>query len=211
LQGIENFVSLKKHKEWPYQMKMATFHTGGIFDMRFYLFALTLMGYLTSGIAEEHTPTDEVDLNNFSVYGHIEKVVLIPGDIEIKARLDTGASKSSINAQDIELIGTKKRRLVRFVFDDRNGNQYPMTLPLVEKVAIKQASGRQVRYVVEMGLCVGDHYKKNHFTLSDRSRMTYPVLVGRNFLKDEVLVSSKQKLTSEPNCELGSEKTPGEV
>jgi hypothetical protein len=172
--------------------------------MRFYLFTLTLMGYLTSGMAEEHTPIDETNLNDFSVYGHIEKVALIPGDIEIKARLDTGASRSSLNAQDIELVGTKKRRLVRFVFDDRNGNQYPMTLPLVEKVAIKQASGKQVRYVVEMGLCVGGHYKKNHFTLADRSRMTYPVLVGRNFLRDEVLVSSNHKFISEPNCELGN-------
>lgn len=169
--------------------------------MRFSFFALALLGIMMPATASEHTLTDEVDLDNVSIYGHIEKVTLIPGDIEIEARLDTGAAKSSLNAQEIELIETKKKQFVRFVFDDQNGGQYPMTLPLVDRVTVKQASGKQVRYVVEMGLCVGEHYKKNQFTLADRSKMTYPVLVGRNFLKDEVLVSSKHKLTSEPTCE----------
>jgi hypothetical protein len=177
---------------------------GDISNMRFSLFAPALMGMIMSATAAEHTLADEVDLDNVSVYGHIEKVTLIPGDIEIEARLDTGAAKSSLNAQEIELIEEKNKQLVRFVFDDQNGGQYPMTLPLVDRVTIKQASGKQVRYVVEMGLCVGGRYQNNRFTLADRSKMTYPVLVGRNFLKDEVLVSSKHKLTSEPTCEPGS-------
>jgi hypothetical protein len=171
--------------------------------MRFYLFALSLIGFMTPATAEQYiTSAKEANLNleDFSVYGHVEKVALIPGDIEIKARLDTGASRSSINAQDIELVEKKERQWVRFIFDDHSGNQYPMMLPLVEKVAIKQASGKQIRYVVEIGLCVGDHYEKNLFTLTDRSKMTYPVLVGRNFLKNSVLVSSQHKMISEPTC-----------
>ncbi|MFO7580526.1 MAG: RimK/LysX family protein [Nitrosomonas halophila] len=174
--------------------------------MHHYLLALSLMGLVTSVSAEPGNPSGEISPDNFSIYGHVEKVALIPdnsklpADIEIPALLDTGAAKSSLHARDIEVIETNDQKLVRFVFDDHNGGQHPMTLPLVKKVSIKQASGKQVRYVVRMGLCVGDHYEKHLFTLSDRSRMTYPVLVGRNFLKHTALVSSRHKMTSEPNC-----------
>lgn len=170
--------------------------------MRIYPFALALMMNMTTAVAEQEASVLAANMNNYSVYGHVEKVALIPGDIEIKARLDTGASRSSLNAQEIELIESDEQTMVSFIFDDRNGNQYPMTLPLIETIGIKQASGRQERYVVEIGLCVGEHYEKNLFTLADRSRMTYPVLVGRNFLKNSVLVSSKYKLTAKPICEI---------
>ncbi|PKM36878.1 MAG: hypothetical protein CVV06_08795 [Gammaproteobacteria bacterium HGW-Gammaproteobacteria-10] len=170
--------------------------------MRIYPFALAFMMYMTTAVAEQEASVLAANMNNYSVYGHIEEVALIPGEIEIKARLDTGASRSSLNAQEIELIESDEQTMVSFIFDDRNGNQYPMTLPLVETIGIKQASGRQERYVVEIGLCVGEHYEKNLFTLADRSRMTYPVLVGRNFLKNSVLVSSKHKMTAKPSCEI---------
>lgn len=169
--------------------------------MRNYAFALASLVYMTSAVAEQDASVIAANMKNYTVYGHVEEVALMPGEIEIKARLDTGASRSSLNAQDVELIETEDRTMVSFVFDDRNGNQYPMTLPLVETIGIKQASGRQERYVVEMGLCVGERYEKNLFTLADRSKMTYPVLVGRNFLKNSVLVSSKHKMTAKPNCE----------
>ena len=170
--------------------------------MRIYPFALAFMMYMTTAVAEQEASVLAANMNNYTVYGHIEEVALIPGEIEIKARLDTGASRSSLNAQEIELIESDEQTMVSFIFDDRNGNQYPMTLPLVETIGIKQASGRQERYVVEIGLCVGEHYEKNLFTLADRSRMTYPVLVGRNFLKNSVLVSSKHKMTAKPSCEI---------
>lgn len=170
--------------------------------MRIYPFALAYMMYMTMAVAEQEASVLAANMNNYTVYGHVEEVALIPGDIEIKARLDTGASRSSLNAQEIELIESDEQTMVSFIFDDRNGNQYPMTLPLVETIGIKQASGRQERYVVEIGLCVGEHFEKNLFTLADRSRMTYPVLVGRNFLKNSVLVSSKHKMTAKPSCEI---------
>ena len=170
--------------------------------MRIYFFALAFFVYMSSAVAEQKASVLAANMNNYTVYGHVEEVAFIPGDIEIKARLDTGASRSSLNAQEIELIESDEQTMVNFIFDDRNGNQYPMTLPLVETIGIKQASGRQERYVVEIGLCVGEHYEKNLFTLADRSRMTYPVLVGRNFLKNSVLVSSKHKMTAKPICEI---------
>lgn len=170
--------------------------------MRSYVFVLAFTVFMTSAVAEQEASVIAANMENYTVYGHVEEVALMPAEIEIKALLDTGASRSSLNAQDIELIESEDRTMVSFVFDDHNGNQYPMTLPLVETIGIKQASGRQDRYVVEMGLCVGEQYEKNLFTLADRSKMTYPVLVGRNFLKNSALVSSKHKMTAKPNCKI---------
>ena len=161
-----------------------------------------LMFIMGSASAEQNASIINANLKDYAVYGHVEEVALMPGEIEIKARLDTGASRSSLNARDIELVEEGGRQWVRFIFDDHEGNHHEMMQPLVETITIKQASGRQHRYVVELGLCVGEHYEKNLFTLADRSKMTYPVLVGRNFLKNSVLVSSTHKMTAKPSCEV---------
>lgn len=171
--------------------------------MRTYFFTVPfLMFIMGSAAAEQDVSIVAAKLKDYAVYGHVEEVALMPGDIEIKARLDTGASRSSLNARDIELVEQEGRKWVRFIFDDHNGQRHEMMRPLVETITVKQASGRQHRYVVEMGLCVGEHYEKNLFTLADRSKMTYPVLVGRNFLKNSVLVSSTHKMTAKPSCEV---------
>ncbi|MGR9046623.1 MAG: ATP-dependent zinc protease family protein [Gammaproteobacteria bacterium] len=156
----------------------------------------------SSAVAEQSASIITANLKGYAVYGHVEEVALMPDDIEIKARLDTGASRSSLNARDIELVEEDGRQWVSFVFDDQNGNEHHMLEPLVDTITIKQASGKQHRYVVELGLCVGEHYEKNLFTLADRSKMTYPVLVGRNFLKNSMLVSSTHKMTAKPSCEI---------
>ena len=170
--------------------------------MRIYIFAVPFLVFIMGqAAAKQVQPAFTTNLKGFAVYGHVEKVALMPGDIEIKARLDTGASRSSLNARNIVLVEEAGQQWVRFIFDDHEGNLREMMQPLVEMITIKQANGRQHRYVVEMGLCVGERYEKNLFTLADRSKMTYPVLVGRNFLKNSVLVSSGHKMTAKPSCE----------
>lgn len=152
--------------------------------------------------ANEETLTEIPKADDQPVLGHEETARLFPGNIEIPARIDTGATTNSMYGVDTEVFEKNGEEFVRFTFVDHNDKAHKMTRPLVDKITVKQASGSQTRYVVEMGLCVGDYYEETRFTLADRSKMTFPILVGRNYLDNSLLVSSSDKNTVNPNCDV---------
>ncbi len=141
-----------------------------------------------------------VELEEQDVLGHVEAVRLMPDEIPAKARLDTGASRSSLHAREIEAFDKDGEEWVRFVFDDHDGGKHDFELPIEDEITVTQASGQENRYVVKVGLCVGAHYSETDFTLTDRSALTYPILVGRTFLSEGILVSSEHDRTVEPDC-----------
>ncbi len=145
-----------------------------------------------------------------ALFGHVERVQLEPGSIQVDARVDTGAARSSLSAVDIETFDHNGDSWVRFRFrtgddDNDNGGSYGFELPVVEEITIIQASGDETRYVVRLGLCIGEQFAETDFTLTDRTDLTYPVLVGRSFLADIGLVSSRREYTMEPNCTTNDE------
>lgn len=158
------------------------------------------LGLAMGATVPAYSSVPEAELADKKIYGHIEQVQL--GDLPepIPARLDTGAQRSSLHAEDIELIEEDGERLVRFVFRNGDGEAHTITRPLVEETRVRQASGEESRYVVSLPLCVGDQRSDTEFTLSDRSTMTYPMLVGRNFLSSHALVSSAHRNTLTPAC-----------
>ena len=159
-----------------------------------------------------HANEDKIDIEEQSVLGHQEIVTLFPGDIKTNARIDTGAATNSMYAVDTETFEQDGEKMIRFKFVDHEDNEHVITRPLVETVTVTQASGEQTRYVVEMGLCVGDYYEETRFTLADRSNMTFPILVGRNFLENSLLVSSAEKMIASPECEVKlAKKDPEEL
>jgi hypothetical protein len=168
---------------------------------KYKLFSCAAAAILVAGVAQAGTPLTAADLGDVRVYGHIEKVSLHPGSIVVPARLDTGARRSSLNAQEIETFERDGKQWVRFIFDDREGGEHRMELPVIDEIGVRQAAGREDRLVVRLGLCVGRDYAETDFTLTDRGRMTYPVLVGRVFLGDRALVDSERGKTVDPACD----------
>lgn len=163
--------------------------------------AVTLVALITLPLLlQADNGVSSAKLNQPYVLGHVEGVLLMPDGIPAKARLDTGASRSSLHAREIELFDKNGEDRVRFVFDDHDGGEHVFDVPLEDQVTVTQASGQQTRYVVRLGLCVGKHYSETDFTLADRSTLTYPILVGRSFLSRGVLVSSAHDQTVEPDC-----------
>lgn len=165
--------------------------------MRYIILSILMAFSLTA-----HANNSTLALEDHSILGHQEIVTLFPGNITSTARIDTGAATNSMFAIDTEVTEENGEKLVHFTFIDDKKNEHRITRPLVDSVTVTQASGEQTRYVVEMGLCVGDYYEKTRFTLADRSRMTFPILVGRNFLENSLLVSSAEKMIASPVCEV---------
>lgn len=114
----------------------------------------------------------------------------------VKARIDTGAKSSSIHASDVQFFERDGNQWVRFTvvshekISATTSAQPQYELPVERTVKIRQASleGLDKRPVVKLRIRVGEYEDDVEFTLANRKSMLYPVLLGRNFLKDIALV-----------------------
>ena len=133
--------------------------------------------------------------------GWVEKVKVYPGELEYKAKIDTGARTPSINARNIIEFERDGQTWVRFDLASKNKARATLELPLVRQATIKRHFGKQQhRYVVMLGICLGGIYRETQVTLVDRTGFLYDLLLGRSFLKGEFIIDPSESFTSAPNC-----------
>ncbi|MGR5146185.1 ATP-dependent zinc protease [Photobacterium alginatilyticum] len=122
-----------------------------------------------------------------------------------KARIDTGATTSSLNAVDIQIFERDGKEWARFnlnhAFEGNGDNSEIVEAPVVRWVKVRQSTAEQAerRPVIEAWVKLGQLHEKAQFTLADRSHMTYPVLLGREFFKDIALVDVGKKFVQGMN------------
>ena len=127
------------------------------------------------------------------VAGWVECAKLLPHDITVKAKLDTGAKTSSINASDLELFNIDEKQYARFSLTHYEDKTVMFDYPVVRTAKIKRHFGRQqVRPVIALEMCLGGLCKQVEVTLVDRDGFNYQLLLGRNFLSGDVLVDSEK-------------------
>ena len=139
--------------------------------------------------------------------GEIEKLTLVKFDATLSARIDTGATISSLDAYNIQIYRRNKNRWVQF--ETKTDNQtITLDAPLLKYVVIKQQATTedQLRPVVLMDIKIGQLVGSYGFSLSSREHLKTKALIGRNVLKHQALVDvSKQFVQSEeygeqPTC-----------
>ena len=133
-----------------------------------------------------------------TILGGIEKVSIDSIKQSFDARVDTGATTSSLNAVDIKEFERNGKDWVRFHLADKAQaveDQKWIEAPVVRYVKIRQSTNDQTerRAVIELWVKVGKIHEKAQFTLADRSQMSHPVLLGREFIKDIALVDVSKK------------------
>ncbi|EKO3485035.1 ATP-dependent zinc protease [Vibrio fluvialis] len=143
-------------------------------------------------IIVETTPRQEL------VLGEIEKVTIDAIKKGFDARIDTGAATSSLNAVDISEFERNGKNWVRFHLTDETGakdeNSW-IEAPILRYVRIRQSTSEQTerRAVVELWVKLGSIHEKTQFTLADRSQMSHPILLGREFIRDIAVVDVSRK------------------
>lgn len=136
-----------------------------------------------------------------TLIGWIEKVRIYPGDIEFKAKMDTGALTSSINAKNITEFEKDGEEWVRFDIVNKKNISTTLELPLVREAKIKRHFGKtQKRHVVLLGICLGKLYKETQVNLVDRHGFLYAMLIGRSFLRKDFVIDPAEQFTSSPKC-----------
>jgi hypothetical protein len=117
------------------------------------------------------------DTGKKTIIGVVEPIIINSQFEEktVMARIDSGATKSSINqkiAHELKLGPVTRSKLVR------------------------SAHGSKMRELVEIEIQLAGQTLRSEFTIVDRDHMRYPVLIGRNTLKlGDFLIDPKITIT----------------
>lgn len=151
----------------------------------------------TPPVKELSCPKPEYN-SKYQRLGQIEYVDVMPYKFRQKARIDTGAETSSIDAQDIVDFERDGKPWVKFVVKDRTtGEAVEMRAPVLRTVLVKQRGVDNVRRpVISLTLAIGSMKDDVEVTLADREEFEYPILIGRNFLQGRALVDVSRKFLS---------------
>ena len=143
------------------------------------------------------------DAKRKDIFGWAEEVEIGTSRLKMKAKLDTGADTSSLDASKIRRFRSKNGdRWIEFLVKDKDsGRRIRYKKRLIRYANIKEHEGpSQRRPVVELEVCLGDHRKVVQVSLVDRSGCQFPMLLGRNALENIALVDSSESFTTRPAC-----------
>lgn len=141
--------------------------------------------------------------DNLQYAGWLEWVCVQPSKQVFKAKLDTGAKTSSVHATDIVSRTQNGEEWVDFTLTDRRGKTQQYSKAVVRQSVIKEHDGeKQIRPVVMMALQLGETLISTEVNLVDRTGLNYPLLLGRLFLKDQLIVDPGIKFNIKTDCQI---------
>ena len=123
------------------------------------------------------------------VIGEAEHITIKPDNIRLTARIDTGATTSSIHATEIKQFERDGKKWVSFNLIRKSGDKVEFKRRLLRTIEVKRhGMDQQSRPVISLQTTMGSIVKSSQFSLTDRSQFKFPVLIGRSFLKGTALV-----------------------
>ncbi|TXH90010.1 MAG: ATP-dependent zinc protease [Pseudomonas sp.] len=146
-----------------------------------------------------------------TVYGLNEYVSLADLDLQVAAKLDTGAKTASLSARDIERFRRDGEPWVRFYLAIDEAHEHAIERPLARISKIKRRAGDfdpeegktyTARPVIELQVCMGKALEIIEVNLTDRSAFQYPLLIGSEALKrlNAIVDPSLKYAAGQPGC-----------
>ncbi len=131
-----------------------------------------------------------------AVLGETAAITEVSTGVEFTARVDTGAAVSSIHVEPEDVVIEDESpeptenvaKKVRLRLDNGEGRKAWVEARVADYVEVRSANGAEHRYQVRLPLQCGDVQKIATLNLKDRSEMTYRLLLGRDFLRDDFVV-----------------------
>lgn len=114
------------------------------------------------------------------------------GLFDIDVKIDTGAYTSSIHCHNIEVVAADGGKQVRFNLLDPSHADYDekeFVLPIARVKYVKSSSGAsEKRFFIKTQILLFEELIELELSLTDRSDMKFPVLLGRKLLKKRFIV-----------------------
>jgi len=169
--------------------------------------ALVLMLLCAAAPAvQKSTPKDPVRADGLREAGWLQSIRLQPHGVRVTAKLDTGAKSSAIHAVEVERFERNGVKRVRFSLyknhAEQSGTKLTYDLPVAGTVRIKRGFGKPVdeRVIVRLSFCIDGEVMDGRFSLVNRANRNYPVLLGREFLKDHFVVNAAKTFVFPYGC-----------
>jgi len=164
----------------------------------FVLVVLTMLcgaGYTFSAQKDQVQEGDELS-SALPIIGQAEYLTVFPQKYRYRARIDSGATTCSMSASDIEIFERDGKKWVRFSLplpsdnpEEKLKKGEPQEYPITRVANIKRHGAEdQMRPAVKLKVQLGKFEGRIEFTLTDRSKYEYPVLIGRNLLDGNLLI-----------------------
>ncbi|HYF02312.1 MAG TPA: RimK/LysX family protein [Patescibacteria group bacterium] len=120
--------------------------------------------------------------------------------MEIDAKIDTGAYTGALHCRDIRVYDEEGHEMVYFTLMDQLDPLYDgcrFSLPVASRRVIRNSFGRaEERIIIATTIVLFEKTMPIELSLSDRSEMKYPVLLGRKLLMEGFVVDvSKTNLS----------------
>ncbi|MDW7748933.1 ATP-dependent zinc protease [Halomonas sp.] len=143
-------------------------------------------------------------LDNKEILGRSEWIGLPGVGTYLKARIDSGATTSSLSATEITPFERDGENWVRFKLGLNESDSVVESVrdewieaPVERRVRIIQAAGEHSRPVISLLMTVGPLRETVQFTLNDRTHLDHPVLLGRRFLMDIAVIDVAEQYLHE--------------
>lgn len=116
---------------------------------------------------------------------------------QVRLKIDTGAYSSAIHCSSIELSEDGVLRVVFLHEDDEGFTGKAVEFTEFDRRKIKSSSGHaETRYAINTRIVLGSKRYRIRMTLTDRSEMRYPVLIGRRFMRRYRFIVDPTKIDS---------------
>lgn len=134
------------------------------------------------------------------VVGEKEQFLLMDPGLVYEARVDSGAKTSSLDARSITRFERDGQNWVRFDIPHPSGEgMVTLEREVSRRVRIISASAEDAerRVVVDLQFMIGNHQQEAEFTLTNRENLSHRVLIGRNILRDVMLIDVGKEFATE--------------
>jgi hypothetical protein len=159
---------------------------------------LTSTAAIAAIFATSSSAKDSVNEKQKRIIGASALLTEVSSGLSFPARIDTGAETCSLHVEKIEIQDKTPRRSnnigksVRILLKDKAGKSQWIESIVADAVRVKSSAlptgEYDHRYKVRLTLAWKDVRKEVLVTLNKRTDMEYPLLIGRNFLRDDFLV-----------------------
>ncbi|MBW3470410.1 ATP-dependent zinc protease family protein [Arthrospiribacter ruber] len=129
--------------------------------------------------------------------GRREKISLPEWGLnQITAKIDTGAYTSSIHCESVEELSDNEGKYLEFQLLEATHRRYQkkkIKTRVYTQKKVKNSFGQaEIRYKVSTDVLMFGEIFQAEFTLTDRSKMKNPILLGRKLLQGRFIVDVEE-------------------
>ena len=142
--------------------------------------------------------TKEVVVNkaHLPIIGEVEPIYFLPMKSPFYARIDTGATTSSLDCKDVEPFERDGEKWIAFKLVNRKtGEEHVFEKKIERAFKVRRFGDDERRKAVKMDVKMGGETFSAIFSIADRENFDYQGLIGRNILTGRFIVDTSTSYT----------------